>query len=58
MSSGLKKQNRDGNYYLDNLYCLSGPLVIKQTSPRKGGIEEPCYTRSMSLRRAERIPDS
>lgn len=58
MSSGLKKQNREGNYFLGNLYCLSGPPVIKQTSPRKGGIAEPGHTGGMSLRRAERTLDS
>jgi len=58
VSSGLKKQKREGNCFVGNIYCLSGPPVIKQTSPRKGGTAEPGHTRGMSLRRAERILDS
>ena len=34
---GLRNKNREGNCFAGNLCPLSGPLVIKQTSPRKGG---------------------
>lgn len=34
---GLRNKNQEGNCFAGNLCPLSGPLVVKQTSPRKGG---------------------
>lgn len=49
----LRNESRDGNCFAGNLCPLSGPLVIKQTSPRKGGTEGPGRLHDTSSRRAK-----
>lgn len=49
----LRNESREGNCFAGDLCPLSGPLVIKQTSPRKGGTEGPGRLHDTSSRRAK-----